>query len=88
MLPFEQEQAEAREKQRAAQIDHDSLYTIFTSDERAMRLLALWKDAAKKIVPVNATLQEYVASTKMREWVQTIEDSIERAKRPADFLTT
>lgn len=88
MLGFEQENLVAREKQRDAALEHASLYGVFITDERAARLLALWKDAAKKIVPTNATLQEYVAVTKMREWVQTIEDNIELARRPADFLTT
>jgi hypothetical protein len=88
MLPFELEAALGLKKQREAQIEHASLYTIFLNDERAIKLLEKWREAAKRIIPTNATLQEYVAATKAREWLQTIEDNIELAKRPADFLTT
>ncbi len=84
MFEFEREDAERATKMREAQVEHASLYTIFISDPRAMKLLAVWRDAAKRTVPTNATLQEYVAATKMREWVQTIEDFIELAKRPPD----
>lgn len=88
MLGFEQENLAAREKQRDAALEHASLYGVFLSDSRAQQLLVLWQAAAKRVIPVDASLQQYVAATKMREWVQTIEDNIELAKRPADFLTT
>jgi hypothetical protein len=84
-LPFEVENEAAAERQRAEYSQIAELHLVFLHDERAKKLLELWKRAARTRVAAGSAIDVYARKEVIREFVETIEDQIEIAKR-SDIL--
>jgi hypothetical protein len=81
MFEFEREDEAARKR---ALEDHQALigcYGVFVTDDRARRLLALWKKQSQVVIPIDSPVQAYAAKEFARRFVDIIEDSIEQLKR-------
>jgi hypothetical protein len=81
MFEFEQEQADARKRAQEDQLALMGCYGVFVTDDRARRLLALWKQQSRITLPINASIQEYAAKEFARRFIDIIEDNIEQLKR-------
>lgn len=77
---WEDQAQEHRERQRLASLDLAKCHAIFETDPRGQKLLDLWRDLAKRRVPVNASIDEYARAEAIRSFVQTIEDQLKFAK--------
>lgn len=74
---FEGEQREAQDAQAAKAVEFANLYTaVFVSNEAGRQLLAHWTQSLNKRVPVNATLNDYVATEAVRAFVADIHNQI------------
>jgi hypothetical protein len=80
-LPFEVEAEANAERQRKQFSEISDLHTIFIHDERARRLLDMWKRAARVRTPPGSPIDVYARKEAIREFVETIEDQVEIARR-------
>ncbi len=79
-LPFEIEQSETRTKQEADALELAMLHAVFLTDSGA-QLLRIWKRSLRTPVPAGSPSDVYARKQAMREFIDTIEDQIELAKR-------
>jgi hypothetical protein len=78
---FEGETAEVQGAQAQRAVEFANLYTaVFVSNDAGRQLLAHWTQALNKRVPVNATLNDYVAVEAQRAFVQDIHNQIAIAR--------
>jgi hypothetical protein len=84
-LPFEVENEAAAEKQRSEFAQVAELHLVFLHDERAKRLLEIWKRTARTRVAAGSPIDVYARKEVIREFVETIEDQIEIARRSDIF---
>ncbi len=79
-LPFEIEQDETRGQQENDALKLAMLHAVFLTDSGA-ELLRLWKRTLRSPVPAGSPPDVYARKQAMREFIDTIEDQIEIAKR-------
>jgi hypothetical protein len=78
---FEGETAAAQAGNAAKAVEFANLYTaVFVSNDAGRQLLAHWTQALNKRVPVNATINDYVAIEAQRAFVQDIHNQIAIAR--------
>jgi hypothetical protein len=78
---FEGEIATAQADNAAKAVEFANLYTaVFVSNDAGRQLLAHWTQALNKRVPVNATINDYVAIEAQRAFVQDIHNQIAIAR--------
>jgi len=80
MFEFEQESEEARAQSAREHQDVTLCYSVFVTDERAARLLAMWRRQARTTIPIDSSVQAYAAKEFARRFIDLIDEGIERAQ--------